>query len=153
MDLIYICSPLRGNMEQNIRKAVEYCAYAADQGVIPLAPHTIFTQYLDDTIPSKREQALQMGIELLRRCNQIWVCGDTISAGMESEINFAKEHGITIRYISEAEIARSVPNYENEVVVHPPGSLRDKLSVAQITIENRYQENIIPKTLSNQVSI
>jgi hypothetical protein len=49
--LVYISSPLRGDVERNIQRARDYCAYAASCGVIPLAPHTIFTQYLDDEQP------------------------------------------------------------------------------------------------------
>ena len=43
MRLVYISSPLREDVEQNIQRARDYCAYAASCGVIPLAPHTIFT--------------------------------------------------------------------------------------------------------------
>ena len=70
MRLAYICSPLRGDIEKNIQKAHEYCAYAASCGVIPLAPHTIFTRYLDDQQPEQREQGLTMGLELLKRCDE-----------------------------------------------------------------------------------
>lgn len=51
MRLVYISSPMRGDVERNIQRARDYCAYAASCGVIPLAPHTIFTQYLDDEQP------------------------------------------------------------------------------------------------------
>ena len=66
-------------MEKNKEKAKDYCAYAASCGVIPLAPHTIFTQYLNDAVPEQREQGLRMGHELLERCDELWVMGDTIS--------------------------------------------------------------------------
>ena len=56
MRLVYISSPLRGDVERNIQRARDYCAYAASCGVIPLAPHTIFTQYLDDEQPEQREK-------------------------------------------------------------------------------------------------
>ena len=62
-----------------MEKAKDYCAYAASCGVIPLAPHTIFTQYLNDAVPEQREQGLRMGHELLERCDELWVMGDTIS--------------------------------------------------------------------------
>jgi len=41
--LIYICSPLRGDLERNIRKAQAYCREAVEFGVVPLAPHIYFT--------------------------------------------------------------------------------------------------------------
>jgi hypothetical protein len=73
LKLVYICSPLRGAIEENIKKAHRYCEYAAGCDVIPLAPHTIFTAYLQDTIPEQRAQGLKMGLELLKRCDEIWV--------------------------------------------------------------------------------
>ncbi len=104
MKLVYICSPLRGNIKENIKKATVYCAYAAQQGVIPLAPHTIFTQYLDDTIPAQREKGIAMGMELLKRCDELWVCGDTISQGMQKEIDFSIVNNICIKYMSNIDI-------------------------------------------------
>lgn len=100
MKLVYICSPLKGNMEANKRKANEYCARAANMGVIPLAPHTIFTQYLDDTLPDQRQQCLDMGLELLRHCDELWVCGDVLSEGMRGQIAFAMGHNIPTHYTS-----------------------------------------------------
>lgn len=38
MKLVYICSPLRGDIEGNKQRAIEFFKYAAEQGVIPLAP-------------------------------------------------------------------------------------------------------------------
>lgn len=38
MKLIYICSPLRGNIEENIQKANEYSRNIALQGTAPLHP-------------------------------------------------------------------------------------------------------------------
>lgn len=127
MKLVYICSPLKGDIPGNIAKAVEYCAYAARQGVIPLAPHTIFTQYLNDAIPAQREQGLRMGIELLKRCDEFWVCGDTISIGMQNEILYAQNHGIPLRYLPDREIGRDSPTVK---ALHT-ASLTEKLHAAK----------------------
>lgn len=70
MKLVYICSPLRGAIEENIKKANRYCEYAAGCDTIPLAVHTIFTAYLQDDIPEQREKGLKMGLALLRRCDE-----------------------------------------------------------------------------------
>jgi len=99
--LVYICSPLRGDTERNIAKAVGYCRFAATQGVVPLAPHIIFTQFLDDEISEERELGLQMGLELLKYCQELWVFGDRVSDGMSGEIEVAKRNGITIQYRCE----------------------------------------------------
>lgn len=101
MRLVYISSPLRGDIGRNIQKARDYCAYAASCGVVPLAPHTIFTQYLDDEQPEQREQGLRMGHDLLRRCDELWIMGSTISTGMREEIDLAKKLYLPILYVPE----------------------------------------------------
>lgn len=108
MKLVYICSPLRGDIENNIKKAISYCKYAATKNVVPLAPHTIFTQYLNDNIPKEREQGLYMGIQLLKKCDEIWVFGNRISEGMSSEIKLAKKLNIPIKYIDTNKIEIAV---------------------------------------------
>lgn len=96
MKLVYICSKLRGDIEHNIQKAHEYCRMAVELGVIPIAPHTIYTKYLDDREPDQRERGLQMGLELLLRCGELWYFDKEISEGMAAEINLAKQNGIPI---------------------------------------------------------
>ncbi|MHB1654399.1 MAG: DUF7768 domain-containing protein [Desulfitobacteriaceae bacterium] len=93
MKVVYICSPLRGDIERNIRKAQGYCRFAVTQGVVPLAPHMIFTQLLDDEIPEERAQGLLMGLELLKHCSEVYVFGHRVSDGMQSEINAANQLG------------------------------------------------------------
>ena len=111
MRLVYISSPLRGDVERNIQRARDYCAYAASCGVIPLAPHTIFTQYLDDEQPEQREQGLRMGRDLMWRCDDLWVVGSTISSGMREEIELAKKLCIE---------GSSKSSYEGQILVLKP---------------------------------
>ena len=106
--LVYISSPLRGDVERNIQRARDYCAYAASCGVIPLAPHTIFTQYLDDEQPEQREQGLRMGRDLMWRCDDLWVVGSTISSGMREEIELAKKLYMPIFYVPEDMVQEKV---------------------------------------------
>ena len=108
MRLVYISSPLRGGVERNIQRARDYCAYAASCGVIPLAPHTIFTQYLDDEQPEQREQGLRMGRDLMWRCDDLWVVGSTISSGMREEIELAKKLYMPIFYVPEDMVQEKV---------------------------------------------
>lgn len=94
--LVYICSPLKGDLEVNMARAVKYAKSASEEGVIPLAPHTIFTQFLDDLIPEERERGLKLGVDLLKRCDEIWVYGDHLSEGMKNEIVTAYGEGMPI---------------------------------------------------------
>lgn len=94
MKQVYIASPLRGDYTTNIKNAVEYCRLAAEQGVLALAPHIIFSQWCNDTVPEQREQGLKLGLELLAHSEELWVMGEQISEGMRGEIEFAAERGI-----------------------------------------------------------
>lgn len=102
--IIYVCSPLRGDIYGNIKKAVSYSLFVYKQGGIPLAPHTIFTQYLDDKIPEEREAGIEMGLQLLLKCDELWAFGDKLSEGMIIEIAAAKSFDLKVkRYNSNFE--------------------------------------------------
>ena len=47
---VFICSPFRGDMEGNARKAAAYCRMACEQGFLPVAPHLLFPQFLNEGI-------------------------------------------------------------------------------------------------------
>ncbi len=95
--LVYICSPYRGATESNARRARNYCRFAIGKRAVPFAPHLLYTQFLDDTVRKERNIGISCGITVLRRCNEMWVFGDHITAGMKAEINMAQELGIPIR--------------------------------------------------------
>lgn len=136
-------------MEQNISRAHEYCAYAAECGVIPLAPHTIFTNYLDDQRPEERAKGLTMGLELLKRCDEMWIVGGIVSEGMKGEISLAEQEHIPRLYVSDEMVqarykvrqedeaftyADCIPgsektNYENQILVVKPETFADRNSV------------------------
>ena len=82
MKMVYLASPLRGDYERNINKAVEYSRLVSECGLLPLAPHIIFSQWCNDTIPEQREQGLKLGLSLLEKCDEMWVMGREISQGM-----------------------------------------------------------------------
>lgn len=98
--LVYICSPLSGDVDRNQENARRYCRYAVDAGYIPLAPHIYFPQFMSDTKPKERDLAMFMDIVLLSKCSELWVFGDTISKGMAMEISKAQRKGQTIRYFT-----------------------------------------------------
>lgn len=99
MKQVYLASPLRGDYDRNIKNAVEYSRLASECGVLPLAPHIIFSQWCNDTIPQQREQGLKLGLALLEKCEELWVMGTEISQGMQGEIHFAQEHGIRTYFV------------------------------------------------------
>lgn len=102
--LVYIASPYAGDVQENILAAQNACRYAMAQGVVPIAVHLMYPQFLDDSSPGDREAGLQMGIRVLKACDELWLCGDRISAGMQRELDAAVQLGIPVRRISCQEL-------------------------------------------------
>ena len=100
--LVYICSPYSGDIETNVEAAKRYSRLAVDKGCIPLTPHLLFPRFLDDDIPEERELGLFFGNILMSKCSEVWVFGERISAGMESEIKRARWKNYRLRYFSES---------------------------------------------------
>lgn len=91
--IVYICSPLQGNMQENITKAQLYCrsAMLSNPDVVPIAPHIYFTQFLNDLDPIERSLGMTGGLDLLKKCDEMWVFGiENPSEGMRLEMECAK---------------------------------------------------------------
>ena len=99
--LVYICSPYAGDIERNVNMARIYSRFAVRNTCIPLAPHLLFPQFMDDGIPAERELALFMEWCCFTKCEQVWVFGSVISAGMRAEIEKAEKKNILVRYFTE----------------------------------------------------
>lgn len=99
--IVYICSPFSGDVDVNIAAAQRYSRFAVDKGYIPVAPHLLFPQFLDDNNPTERQLGLFFGNALMSKCTEVWVFGVTISAGMEAEIRRAKWKDYRLRYFTE----------------------------------------------------
>ena len=106
MPLTYICSPYKGDVEQNVQNARRFCAFALSQGALPIAPHLLFPQFMDGgRLPDEeseetRELALHMGLILLSKCRELWFFGDTASEGMKREISRARWRGMIVRHFT-----------------------------------------------------
>lgn len=82
MKKVYICSPCRGDYENNIQRAKEFSRAAVERGCIPVTPHIYLTQFMDDTVPAERELGLSIGRELVLMCDELWAFGlDCPTAG------------------------------------------------------------------------
>lgn len=105
MKLIYVASPYAGDVEQNTEFAKEACRFVMEEGHAFFAPHLLYPRVLDDDEPADRQYALAMGRSFLPKCDELWVFGKNISAGMREEINEAKQLYMHIRYVSQQEMA------------------------------------------------
>lgn len=107
--LVYIASPFAGDMPNNIERAKDYCRFAVGKGFIPLAPHLLYPQFLDDDNAEERKLGLFFACVLLGKCDELWVMGDIISSGMAQEIGKAERRGLPIRRFIEEDITNAKP--------------------------------------------
>lgn len=98
--MIYVCSPFSGDVAGNIANARRYSRFAVKQGYIPIAPHLLFPQFLNDNDLAERELGLHFGNVLMSHCSEVWVFGEIISAGMDAESRRAKRKNYRLRYFS-----------------------------------------------------
>ena len=102
MKLVYVCSPFRANgtttQEEHVNYARKACAYVVSTGNIPIAPHLLFPQFMDDDDPEQRALAIEMNKELIEMCDELWyfseVSGGKLSEGMTAEILHAHRIGM-----------------------------------------------------------
>lgn len=97
----YICSPLSAPTQEGIShnmemakfylvrmKQIYHCRTFASHAHLPLM--------LDDTIPEERTAALRIGMEMMKLCDVLIICGRYVSEGMKSEIRKAFEMGMEV---------------------------------------------------------
>ena len=99
--IVYICSPYAGDIAGNVDAARRYSRFAVDKGYIPIAPHLLYPQFLDDADPDERELGIFFGNAIMSKCSEVWVFGSRISAGMQAEIRRAKWKNYRLRYFTE----------------------------------------------------
>ncbi len=99
--LVYICSPFAGDIDFNISRARGYSRFAVAKNAIPLAPHLLFPQFLDDEDKQQRKLGIFMGLVLMSKCQEFWCFGSKISKGMAIELEKAKKRKMIIRYFNE----------------------------------------------------
>lgn len=99
--IVYICSPFARDLEKNVVAARTYSRFAVEQGYIPIAPHLLFPQFLDDSDPKERELGLFFENAIMSKCSEVWVFGSHISSGMEAEIKRAKWKNYRLRHFTE----------------------------------------------------
>ena len=100
--LVYVCSPYRGNVDENIINARKYSRFTFDEKNIPITPHLLYPQFINDNDLFERNIAIhKINYVLIGLCKEMWVFGDVITEGMEREILIAKKRKMRIRYFSK----------------------------------------------------
>lgn len=94
--LVYICAPLRGDVEKNIAFARQKAQEVFADGDIPICPHLMFPPIADPGDPTQDQAAREMGLRLVESCQQVNVYGPEWTDGMWAEINHANRLGIPV---------------------------------------------------------
>lgn len=98
--IVFICSPFGGDIKGNTIRARRYGRFAVTERSVPIIPHLMYPQFLEEANSKERQLGIYMGLILLSKCHELWVFGDRISSGMGLEITQAKKLKIPIRYFS-----------------------------------------------------
>lgn len=109
MKLVFVSSPLRGNYYENIELAKKLCKWTAKQGNAVFAPHVFCTQFLNEFNDAERNLGIEIGCEMLRRCDEFWyfTSDHALSEGMKAELELAQKLGIKTR---ELDIKKVISN-------------------------------------------
>lgn len=83
--IVYLCNSGTGDTEQ-------YCRFALELGQIQLSPLSLLAAVQDEELKT------HISSVLLDKCQELWVFGDTITAGMKAAIDVAKRRRQPIRY-------------------------------------------------------
>lgn len=100
MKTVYVCSPLGGNVAQNIENAKRYGRYVLSKGMAPVIPH-FYATFLNDNNQDERELGMQAGKSLLFKVDVLWIFGNKVTKGMKDEIRFAKKLNLEIKHIPD----------------------------------------------------
>ena len=106
--LVYICAPLRGDVEKNIEFARQKAQEVFQAGDIPVCPHLMFPPIADPENPVQDQAAREMGLRLVESCQEVHVYGPEWTEGMWAEIRHAMDLGIEVKTDQET-IGRSPP--------------------------------------------
>ena len=109
--MVYICAPLRGDVEKNIEFARQKALEVFQAGDIPVCPHLTFPPIADPENPVQDQAAREMGLRLVESCQQVNVYGTVVSEGMWAEINHAILLGIPVKSDLKA-IRRAQPHQQ-----------------------------------------
>ena len=95
---VFIAHPIKGDIEGNMKKALQICEDVHSKEIIPIAPYLVSLRYLDDTVIEDRELGIEANVECFNRkyLDELWLFGDRISSGMREEVLLAKKLGIPV---------------------------------------------------------
>lgn len=122
MKRVYLCHPFSGDAKNNRARAKKIYDEILNQTldrwnwdkytyIFPVNPLAIFPPHVDGTNMDRRI-AMTFCLCLLKSCDELWVCHETITAGMKEEIEFASKKGIPVIFKTSWECDEKPIYYE-----------------------------------------
>ncbi len=94
------------------------CEFVFQCGSIPINPFRLFDYFLGDRV--ERDKIRAANAEMLSRCDEVWVFGETIADGVLMEIAQATSEGKPVRYFSINNHAERISELTPEVLDFEP---------------------------------
>lgn len=98
LPLVYVCSPYACDIENNVKNAKAYSRFAVDKNAIPITPHLLYPQFMDEGNEMERVMAMHFNYVLLGKCTELLGFGGVVSRGKAREIGVAKKRRMKIRW-------------------------------------------------------
>jgi hypothetical protein len=101
--VVYISCPyVSGDAVRKARRYInthaDHMRFAFGEGAYPITAHESLRNYLDSEKPDDWQLALDLGMNLLRRCDELWVFGGSVDDAMAQQIAEAVSAGKPVRY-------------------------------------------------------
>jgi hypothetical protein len=88
-------------IKDNQKKAAKFCKYVIDKGYAPICPTLFLPSILNAADSDEEHKAQDICIDLMRRCDCVFVFGDILTDGMRMEIMLNNK---PITFVSQSEI-------------------------------------------------
>lgn len=102
MKIVYICHPISGDVEGNVEKIKKIIRHInmTTPDVVPFAPYLGDILAMNDAVPSERARGIKNDKVFFERkiIDELWVCSNTITSGMDAEIKLAEKLGILCKF-------------------------------------------------------
>ena len=112
------------------------CEFVFNQGAVPVNPFRLYEYFLGDRVD--RDLIRQANNNLMRKCDELWVFGETIADGVLFEILYAKKLKMPVKYYtvdSRVDFIKevSVNELKFEEEVYTSTGLKHKELIEQIS--------------------
>lgn len=107
--LIFVCCPVTPEKEdkyltatiwENQQNAYEYTKEVLETGNAPLTPQLFIPDYSDKTM-LEDERLLKAVLQMIKKCDDIWVFGSILTQSMKLQLQYAVENSLHIKFIAE----------------------------------------------------